>query len=757
MEKSVLIYPSLSSNAGVRIVRREDYVQYLHEHDADLERIVAKVASSKSQGKDAAEYKKRLPVMMPMATLPAGLDKTAENAKTYANGKVFCDFDGYKVDESVGGRLSADDQVLFAQVSASGNGLHVIIKQTLPDLKQCQRQFAEEYGLTAWLDEACKNINRLMFIAPKSHIIKLTDEFFSYNNPITAPAETATDTSLPKDTQELANDVQELFERLGIPEEGERNTRLFKVAIDMRYLHEDVTAEQLVSVIWPRYSFGLSQNEVETTIRSACSYKELNTTIPHEVLEMSEGTLNWMTEEENEQWIQQLEQIQLPKGLHEAVYSLPRHKRMAALLAVLPAFYTNATLVQWEDHFARKWNRLSGMTFVVNQPGGGKQQIFDMADLVIEPLRHLDRESYDIINTHKDSIVKNGKLEEDEVVPHLGIRVHGANFSAKTFADYLTSATTTVKDLNGNEVEISQHLYVASSEAAYLWEQSKKQYTNMKDLMLQSLGSERYQRDYAAVDSVSGAFDVNINWLFCCNQGAFMDYMRKSCVTNGLPTRCMIALFPNIEEDRPEKMKNSTRQLIKTTAVQLQQCVAWLKVPEITLPLNQRLKEWKHKYKGDFTLETNTHRAYNIIGPAAGVLSAVIRNLPNWKENLQTQSYLPEGADEIDRERYNTIPVTDDDVKLAMLVGDYTYWQLNKLFYYPLKSENLKGKAALYQPKPNDRRFSLERLARLPKKFTTDEAIKLLPDYKGDMQQWLHREARFHGTLIQHGREFEKA
>ena len=241
-----------------------------------------------------------------------------------------------------------------------------------------------------------------------------------------------------------------------------------------------------------------------------------------------------------------------------------------------------------------------------------------------------------------------------------------------------------------------------------------------------------------------------INWRLALNQSAFVSYISHTGLEHGGATREMIALFPHEDDAEFQKLKNSTKAIITDVARKLQDCTAWVDAESITKPLNDKLKELKALHKDDSTLNVGTHRPYNQIGPCAGVLSAVMRNLDNW-DSITTFCKNPEEI-EIDQEWFHNITITQDDIDLGMLVADYSYTQYCKLFYYPLLHSKAKSKGCtkLYTPtiSPNTRDWSVARLDKLPQSFTTEEAKKIL-NFEGNLQQWLHREAEHKGTLRQ--------
>lgn len=390
-------------------------------------------------------------------------------------------------------------------------------------------------------------------------------------------------------------------------------------------------------------------------------------------------------------------------------------KRMAALISVLPAWQTVGTGIRYKDYFEQKWRRFGCITFIINSMGGGKQQLFELAELVAQPLRQADKSAYAQVNEFKEVFVENGgKAPKGKKTPKVPIRVIGSMFSGNRIQTRLANAVRkVVSPFTGAEFTQHEHLFSMESDASYSSAEARKSFTNMGYHMLKSFNNERANVDYKEETSVSGPINDHINWLYAMNRNDFMNFVYDMGLEKGLASRISPALFPFVEGgERPKPMSEEDKATITDMARRLTKVAVWVEAEEITEPLNKRLRELEGQAMGDYIKGNATHRPYNQIGPSAGVLSAVMRSI-----------------DEV--EQTGKVSVTEDDTKLAMLVADYVYEQFLKMFYAALVREaergnKIEGRTDVRRTidiPANSEKVSESRLKSLPLEFTAAEGI----------------------------------
>ncbi len=750
------IWDSPMKNTGIVVSNREEFESFMKENEGKM-KSVRSVLQSDASDEVKRKAKAQLPCMMPAANLPTlSVKKTKEIARKHLNGHVFCDFDHIHVSDDVRRLVALHPDVLMAKVSISGEGLHVVLRQAQHDTMKQAHEFAHYLHLT--LDEACKNENRLMYLSPREDWFVLKDEFFTeteapqFAEPQATQAEPpqyTTTTTWTDESMNLVNLIENLYQAIGKPLAGvnnKRNSKTVQVALwfwdAVKYGRLKVSLKDAVSIFRAQFHFG-DPDHIEGIVRWAfkCKRTPYMPLVVRNVLGLNK--LNeLMSMDEAEYWAGRLAEIDLPRGLRECVMAVEPSKRMAALISVLPAWQTVGTGIRYKDYFEQKWRRFGCITFIINSMGGGKQQLFELAELVVLPLRQADKSAYAQVNEFKEEFVENGgKAPKGKKTPKVPIRVIGSMFSGNRILTRLANAVRiVVSPFTGTEFTQHEHLLSMESDASYSSAEARKTFTYMGYHMLKSFNNERVNVDYKEETSVSGPMNDHTNWLYALNRNDFMNFIHDMGLEKGLASRISPALFPFVEGgERPKPMSEEDKATITDMARRLTKVAVWVEAEEITEPLNKRLRELEAQSMGDYIKGNATHRPYNQIGPSAGVLSAVMRSI-----------------DEV--EQTGKVSVTEDDTKLAMLVADYVYEQFLKMFYAALVREaergnKIEGRTDVRRTidiPANSEKVSESRLKSLPLEFSAAEGITLTGMERDKFLRWCRDQVK-RGNLAKAG------
>ena len=191
--------------------------------------------------------------------------------------------------------------IVLIYISPSGKGLKIVFKARLDwgNLIANQHAMAETLG-DVEVDESCKDSSRMSFICKESDILYIDKELFTYENKEFAEkynAEYRAGHSRDDKAAAVANKgdqqgpeqsgnldaakvevktfkgipyediINEWWQQNGgIPQEGERNVKLYQLAVSLRAICDN--NKQLVSSVVPR--LGLDEVEVERIVDSAC-------------------------------------------------------------------------------------------------------------------------------------------------------------------------------------------------------------------------------------------------------------------------------------------------------------------------------------------------------------------------------------------------------------------------------------------------------------------------------------------------------
>lgn len=156
-------------------------------------------------------------------------------------------------------------------------GTHVLIE--LPagmTADEAQARFSADVGFQA--DAAVKDVSRCIYLVTEAHTFYVSDELFEVSG-LPAPSVAAPEATrspvqahYPTTFKSIPYDaiIDEWFRRKGgIPVEGERNDKLFRLAVQLRCITDSNEAHLLE--ILPRY--GLTEAEMKSIIHSACVAK----------------------------------------------------------------------------------------------------------------------------------------------------------------------------------------------------------------------------------------------------------------------------------------------------------------------------------------------------------------------------------------------------------------------------------------------------------------------------------------------------
>ncbi|WP_456088147.1 BT4734/BF3469 family protein [Parabacteroides sp.] len=232
-----------------------------------------------------AERKKTLPVITPHATFKNG---RRLNADAVPSGLSMYDIDhiadprGYFA-RKVEGR-AAELGIVLAHVTPSSEGLRFffVIPEGM-DLPGAQKWMSGRLGDENY-DGAVKDLARCSFVVPEDYILYLDREKLFADRPLKGaakeqepplPCRPLQETEKEEEPMKFkgisyADIIAEWFAIMGgEPVQGERNTKLHKLACHLRYITDN--DERLLLKVMPR--FDLPEEEMRGVIHSACASK----------------------------------------------------------------------------------------------------------------------------------------------------------------------------------------------------------------------------------------------------------------------------------------------------------------------------------------------------------------------------------------------------------------------------------------------------------------------------------------------------
>ena len=355
-----------------------------------------------------SEEKKKLPIFTFHATFKGTQRK---NAEAVPSGLSMYDVDhipdprGY-FEEKVAPRKE-ELGIVLAHITPSTEGLRLVF--VIPKgmtLAEAQRWMSEQLGDTNY-DQCVKDLARCSFAVPEDYILYINEEGLFKDYEVAEPsAEPKPEPVAAKEEPEKAEEAQapdangendsfrgipyaDIINRWftltgGEPRQGERNTKLYQLALQLRYIADN--SEALLLRVIPRY--GLPEAEVKGLIHSACSAKWQ--TMPRtlrNVLDTFESlrTINNTSEPP-------AMPEKLPKLIELLISRTPEIYQPAVAHAVFPSLATHLHLVKFRyidnvEHEATLMNVLMAGT------GAGKNCISEPINRIMADIRQRDEEN----------------------------------------------------------------------------------------------------------------------------------------------------------------------------------------------------------------------------------------------------------------------------------------------------------------------------------------------------------------------------
>lgn len=717
------------------------------------------------------QLKRRLPVIMPHAAFPSGRRK---NPEAVPSGLAMYDADHIgpphdywerKVLAACGGQ-PARLGIVMAHITPSYEGMRLIFRipagMTLPEAQQWMaRQLGDET-----YDTSVKDLARCSFLVPRAYWMIMRGEVGSVGGVVLVgevggASSSATRTASPPlgepegavgaggDGAVVAVGAaasSPSFRGIpyqsiisvwwkhngGMPVEGERNTKLYMLAVNLRHICDN--REALLLRVMPR--LGLSETELQAIVRSACAAPASR--MPRKLVRIVEEARRQYGEDTaadgggahktsgsrsggsvasdmRRLWLRRLPP--LPPGLREATEAVIPRLRMGALLAQLVMIYTLLTRIRF-SHFDGTETRLSGITFIIGPAASGKAFIRRLDEMWMEPVRAADAKGRHIEAEYRreKELRKNERKQIER--PHPVIRVVPIQISNAMLITRLMDAVDEDPDTLTME---HLHLYSCETElATALRAQRGGTWIEKNDIYCKAFHNEPWGVDYANDQVINGEVEVNYNLVISGTDDAFHAFIPPGTVLSGLPTRLMYFQmdaepFKMIECDKP--MDAEKRELVRSVARRLDK----LRGHVDAAPLATAMYKWceaqaaRAQDETDYELDDLRKRTA-LIGARAGVAFAIMEHLDDF-------------------ERTGRLTVSAAAVKFARVIADFCLDMQYMKFSVMMRERKDHVSDSWRTAERN--MYSSGNLNMLPEHFTCDDLKRLRPDKSDDANRKL--------------------
>ena len=499
--------------------------------------------------------------------------------------------------------------ILLVYVTPSGHGLKVVFKADAEKGNLIDNQHAMAKVLGVEVDESCKDASRMSFICKESDILFINKELFTYENKAFAERYDAVyrdghsqgtkEVTLSDESQSpsvaeclafkgrpYSEIIEEWWKRQGgEPQEGERNVKLYQLAVNLRAICDNDKA--LLLQVMPR--LGLEDQEVKSIVDSACKEppkgisKPMREILGESQVPRSENSINSQLNVWGEQIEAMMEDYPLLRDICEG---LKRNQYPAAMFVAGGLMMTLMTRCTYRFyHRPQELRRLNNSTFIIGDPASGKSFATRLFKLFAAPIVAADRVGMDAINAYREQIRTKGANKEKPKKPKVVVRIHPARTSNAQFIQDMVNA---VEEVDG--VPMQLHMLTFDTELDNtLSVQKGGSWIDKMSLELKAFHNEEDGQAYSNVDSIFQNFYVTWNFIYTGTPIALKKKVNEQNFGSGLATRLTCIPLPatNFEMMEEEVFDN--------------------------LDSDERLKAWAEKLdrvKGILPLKRLVHELY---------------------------------------------------------------------------------------------------------------------------------------------------
>ena len=591
-----------------------------------------------------ASLKRKLPAFIFQATFDETTSKSGKTgawrkqSATRLTGLVVMDIDHIENPREVfeSWHLATDDRtdrtrkndILLVYVTPSGKGLKVVFKAdaSLGNLIDNQRAMSSELG-NVTIDECCKDSSRMSYVCKESDILYLDKELFTYENKEFAEkyepeyranhsGATKTDVVAPASVEQkpveggqvAAESVPLSFkgrpyseiidewwkQNGGEPQEGERNVKLYQLAVNLRAICDNNKA--LLLQVMPR--LGLDEQELHAIVESACKEqpkgvsKVMQGILKAQNLSLGPGPSDRLAEENISrrlwEWGEQIETLSEDYPIiKDITKGLKKNQYPAALFVAGGLFMTLMTRCTYRFyHRPEELRRLNNSTLIIGDPASGKSFATRLFKLLAAPIVAADKIGKEAINAYREQMRTKGANKEKPKKPKVIVRVHPARTSN---AQFIQDMVNSVENVDGEDMQLHQLTFDTELDNT-VTVQKGGSWIDKQSLELKAFHNEEDGQAYSNNDSILQDFYVTWNFIYTGTPIALKKKVNEQNFGSGLATRLTCIPLPATDFEMMARVK------------------------KVDLESDERLKSWAEKLdrmKGELSVEKIVDELYD--------------------------------------------------------------------------------------------------------------------------------------------------
>ena len=365
----------------------------------------------------------------------------------------------------------------------------------------------------------------------------------------------------------------------GEPQEGERNVKLHKLAVNLRAICDN--KKEVLMQVMPR--FGLSDTEIKSVIDSACKEepkgisKLMQQIIDALELGISSDEIDDAEATAAETGVK-VNVKNLPIGLRKSLVGVPVSMHLPVLVGIMPiaGAYADQVDVEYCDG---NIHQLGLMAIIRGAQASNKSVVKNAIDVWKRQFDEEDalaRKREEEWKERKKSRKANEKAPDD---PHVLIRQVPVTVSCSTLLKrFKNSAGHTLYSF-GEELDTLRKTNGAGS------------WSSKYDIYRLGFDRGEWGQDYNSDAAESGVVKVAYNWTMLGTDGALRKCFKSDNVENGLSSRILVAEMPDSSFSKMPKFKRRSAEdeaKIQEAVTRLRSFSGLIDVPR----LRKAIEDW---------------------------------------------------------------------------------------------------------------------------------------------------------------------
>ena len=423
-------------------------------------------------------------------------------------------------------------EILLVEESVR-RGTHVLVE--LPDgmgAEEAQQLMKEATGFEP--DKQVKGVDRCIYMVPEDHTKFVSERLFLATDYRTesiaepteeekvlkscSPCEEKTFKGIP-----YTDIIAEWWRRNGgEPQEGERNVKLHKLAVNLRAICDN--KKKVLMAVMPRY--GLSDEELKSVVESACKEEPKGISkLMQQILDALEMGISSDEIEDAEAVAEEtgvkVNVKALPIGLKESLVGVPVSMHLPVLCGVMPICGAYADQVEVE-YCDGNTHHLGLMSIIRGEQASNKSVVKNAVDIWKRQFDEEDalaRKREEEWKERKKSRKANEKAPDD---PHVLIRVVPVTVSCSTLLKRFKNAQNHTLYSFGEELDTLRKTNGAGS------------WSSKYDIYRLGFDRGEWGQDYNSDAAESGVVNVAYNWTMLGTNGALRKCFKADNIENGL-------------------------------------------------------------------------------------------------------------------------------------------------------------------------------------------------------------------------------